>query len=209
MLLTTKDVSFKYRGGDAMSFPDVALAKGESWLLLGRSGSGKTTFLHLLAGLLTPVSGQIEMMGQDLARMNQSERDRFRGKHIGIVFQKPHYVRALGVEENLRLARSLAGLPPAPAVLTGLLERLQIGHYARKQVSRLSEGEKQRFSIALALSTEPALLLADEPTSSLDDQNCQEVLTLLQTQAALHHSSLFIITHDQRLKDQFPHQIQL
>jgi putative ABC transport system ATP-binding protein len=208
-MLTTKQLQFSYTRNQVMNFPDFNLQKGEHWLLLGQSGSGKTTLLHLLGGLLSPTSGSIQIGNTELGQLRASALDQFRGKNIGIVFQKSHFVRALTVGENLALAQQLAGLKPNRERIIELLERLNIGDKLRLKPDRLSIGEQQRAAIARALINQAPIILADEPTSALDDHNATEVINLLEEQAKAQGSTLLVVTHDKRLKDRFPNQIAL
>jgi len=208
-MLTTKQLQFSYTRNQVMNFPDFNLQKGEHWLLLGQSGSGKTTLLHLLGGLLSPTSGSIQIGNTELGQLRASALDQFRGKNIGIVFQKSHFVRALTIGENLALAQQLAGLKPNRERIVELLERLNIGDKIRLKPDRLSIGEQQRAAIARALVNQAPIILADEPTSALDDHNTNEVINLLEEQAKALGSTLLVVTHDKRLKDRFPNQIAL
>lgn len=208
-MLTTKQLQFSYTRNQVMDFPDFSLQKGEHWLLLGQSGSGKTTLLHLLGGLLSPTSGSIQIGNTELGQLRASALDQFRGKNIGIVFQKSHFVRALTIGENLALAQQLAGLKPNRERILELLERLNIGDKLRLKPDRLSIGEQQRAAIARALVNQAPIILADEPTSALDDHNATEVINLLEEQAKALGSTLLVVTHDKRLKDRFSNQIAL
>ncbi len=208
-MLKTKNLEYAYDGKTWMKFPDIDCKEGEHWLLLGLSGSGKTTLLHLLGGLRTPKKGDVIIANTNLAELSPSKLDRFRGKHIGIVFQKPYFVRSLSVEENLKLAQLLAGQPVSVDRIKELLERLNVAHKLKSKTDALSSGEQQRVAIARALINKPNIILADEPTSALDDKHCQEVLQLLETQAAQEKATLLIVTHDARLKEKFANQINL
>ena len=208
-MLQTKNLKFSYDGKTLLDFPDINCQKGEEWLLIGQSGSGKTTLLHLLGGLRKPKHGEVIIDGKNIANLSSSALDAFRGKNIGIVFQKPYFVRALNVEENLLLAQQLAGEKQDSQYIISLLEKLNIGHKLKSKTDSLSEGEKQRVAIARALVNRPAVILADEPTSALDDKNCQEVIDLLEKQAEEANATLLIVTHDGRLKDLVKNQIQL
>lgn len=208
-MLQTKDLKFTYDGKNLLDFPDINCQRGEQWLLIGQSGSGKTTLLHLLGGLRKPKNGDVIIDGKNIRQLSSSALDEFRGKKIGIVFQKPHFVRALTVVENLELAQQLAGSKVDRNYIVTLLEKLNVGHKLHSKTDNLSEGEKQRVAIARALVNRPAVILADEPTSALDDKNCQEVISLLETQAEEANATLLIVTHDGRLKDLVKNQIQL
>lgn len=192
-----------------MDFPDVSCGRGEQWLILGESGSGKTTLLHLLGGLRKPQKGQIVIGDTDITSLRGQHLDIFRGRNIGIVFQQAHFVRSLTIQENLLLAQKLAGMSTDLSQVHQLLARLNIEDKANDKPHRLSVGERQRASICRALINRPKLILADEPTSALDDHNCQEVIQLIKNQAAADEVTLLIVTHDNRLKSKFEHQIVL
>ena len=209
-MLITKNVTYSYQSSkEKLTFPDINCKNGEHWLLLGQSGSGKTTLLHLLGGLLRPKEGTIQIGDTEIQDMTAAKLDQFRGKNIGIIFQKPHFVNALTVEQNLQIAQYLANEPQDKNRIQSLLDSLNLGHKLKSKTSELSEGEKQRVSIARALINKPEVILADEPTSALDDDNCTEVLKLLEKQAKEQKATLLIVTHDTRLKKHFDNQITL
>lgn len=192
-----------------MRFPDINVNKAESALLLGQSGSGKTTFLHLLGGLLEPASGEMKIENIDFASLKGVARDHFRGKHIGFVFQKPHLIQALNVEDNLLLAQNLAGVTQDRNRCHEVLQHLGIDSKAKSKVFELSEGQAQRVSIARAVINNPDLLLADEPTSALDDVHCESVISILIELAESNGATLLIATHDQRLKSIIKTHLQI
>ncbi|MCE2789220.1 MAG: ATP-binding cassette domain-containing protein [Saprospiraceae bacterium] len=208
-MVTTSQLSFSYPGRAKISFPDISCSEKEILLVLGTSGVGKTTLLHLMGGLLSLQEGDISIKGQRLAAMSAADRDRFRGRHIGIVFQQHHFVESLNVLENCLLAQKLAGFAPDKSKAIELLDRLNMSTLGNAQIKNLSQGEKQRVAIARALMNTPAFILADEPTSALDDQNCHEVLHLLQEQAARANAALVIVTHDNRLKEIIANRVTL
>jgi putative ABC transport system ATP-binding protein len=208
-MLLASGLKFAYDGGEQMSFPDIRCDKGEHWLLLGSSGSGKTTLLHLLAGLRTPVAGEVRIGETELGSMPASQLDVFRGRNIGIVFQQPHFVRSLNVSENLLLTQYLAGVKPNQERISQMLYRLGIQHKEQAQTSELSQGEQQRLALARALINNPAVILADEPTSALDDGNTDAVINLLEEQAERSDATLLVVTHDTRLKSRFEKHIIL
>ena len=207
-MIKTESLKFSYDGKKYFNFPDINLDSGENLLIIGNSGIGKTTLLHLLAGILKPGSGSISISGLDISKFSDTELDKFRGDNIGIVFQKPHFISSLTINENLKLAQYLS-----PSKISGdakkILESLNIKDKYQQKPNQLSEGEKQRASIALALINSPSLILADEPTSSLDDFNCDNVIKLLKTQAKDHKAQLIVITHDARLKKHFKNNLNL
>ena len=177
-------------------------------MIIGSSGVGKSTLLHLLGGLLNAQNGSIQLNGKEMVGMKASILDKFRGDNIGIIFQKNHFVASLSVWENLKIAQFFGG-EEDDSKCEELLGRLNILDKAQKSISTLSEGEKQRVAIARALVNNPALILADEPTSALDDANCDEVIKLLEEQAGLAEAALVIVTHDTRLKEKVSNQITL
>ena len=206
-MLETKNLRFKYDNNLELNFPDIKTSK-ENLLILGASGVGKTTFLHLLSGLLKPMDGEIDLLGIKISKLKINEMDRFRGKNIGIVFQKPHFINSLTVKENLQLAQYISKKSDKNRIQS-LLESLGIEDKANKKTQNLSQGEKQRVSIALAIVNSPKLILADEPTSSLDDLNCDKVINILKNQASKYKAKLIIITHDYRLKKHFKNTLSL
>ena len=203
------NVSYQYKGGSSISFPQLEIAKGETCLVIGESGVGKTTCLHLMAGLMKPSVGEVVINGTSIQGLSQSEMDHFRGKNVGVIFQQNHFISALNVLENVLISQYLSGAKRDEAFGKELLSRLGIANKASKKTTNLSQGERQRVSIARAIAARPSIILADEPTSALDDTNTTEVFKLLKDQAEYLGSSLVIVTHDTRLKELIPHQIEL
>ncbi len=208
-MLQTEALSYFYNKENPLHFPDLKCERGEQLLLLGQSGCGKTTLLHLLGGLLLPKGGKISINNTDITKLSSTELDKFRGQEIGIIFQKAHFVNALTVEENLLLAQSLAGNNPDKNAVHGFLQKLNVFHKLHSKTSELSQGEQQRVAIARALVNRPSLILADEPTSALDDTNTKEVIELLEQQAKDSNACLLIVTHDGRLKERFSNRVEL
>ena len=207
-MIKTKKIEFSYDNDFIFKFEDIKLKNEENLLILGNSGIGKTTLLHLLSGLLKAKSGSIELYGKELTKFSSFQLDRFRRDNIGIVFQKPHFVNSLTVKENLELAQYIADKKDNKRIET-ILNNLNISDKINKKTNELSQGEKQRVSIALAIVNSPKLILADEPTSSLDDDNCSNVIKLLKKQASDFGAQLIVITHDSRLKKHFKKSIKL
>ena len=207
-MIKTKEVKFNYDNQVFFDFPDIKLKGGENLLIIGNSGIGKTTLLHLLAGLLKLNSGSIELFGKELRKLSSYQLDRFRKNNIGIIFQRPHFVNSLTVKENLQLAQYIADKRDNNRI-ESILKNLNILDKSNKITNQLSQGEKQRASIALAIVNSPKLILADEPTSSLDDSNCSNVIKLLKKQATEFGAQLIVITHDSRLKKHFKKSIEL
>ncbi len=203
-MILIEGMRFGYDRENILDIERLEVAQGQHFLFLGNSGSGKTTLLHLVAGLLRPRRGTITVAGQDITQMPSTVLDTFRGQHIGLVFQKPHLISALSVHQNLRLAQYVAGLPNDEARIHETLRDLGLERKKKAPIATLSQGEAQRITIARALLNKPKVILADEPTSSLDDDNCDRVIGLLQHQARKYYATLIISTHDQRIKDRIP-----
>ncbi|RZJ72331.1 MAG: ATP-binding cassette domain-containing protein [Flavobacterium sp.] len=208
-MISTKNIRFAYRNGTTFNFPDITTSSGQGLLITGGSGKGKTTLLHLLGGLLRPQAGEVIVGDTNISSLSEGKLDRFRGKNIGLVLQQSHFVASLNVLDNVVLASWLATGKEAIQKARQLLEQLDLKDQMQKLPSQLSVGQQQRVSIARALINEPKLLLADEPTSSLDDENAFIVAEMLSNLAKQYGSALVIVTHDHRLKERFPNQISL
>lgn len=208
-MISTKNITFSYNKEQSFILPDLHCDVGSTILITGDSGKGKTTYLHILAGLLRPTTGTIEINKTDIVPLSESKNDAFRGQNIGIVFQKSHFVSALTVLENLEMASWLACGKKNSARAKILLEQLNITNQSNKLPSQLSIGQQQRVSIARALMNEPKVLLADEPTSSLDDKNAEKVMELLTSLSKEYKAALVIVTHDSRIKEKFSNRITL
>ena len=208
-MLQAKSLTFSYNKTTFFSFPSITCDSSEALLITGNSGKGKTTLLHLLAGLLRPKKGEILIDEIDISQLSEKNLDQFRGKNIGLILQQSHFIASLTVLENVVLASWLASGKKATEKAEQLLTELDLHSQIHKLPSQLSIGQQQRVSIARALINEPKLLLADEPTSSLDDENAMKVADLLEKLAKNYKASLVIVTHDQRLKNKFANQIHL
>ncbi|MDW3193227.1 MAG: ATP-binding cassette domain-containing protein [Cytophagales bacterium] len=208
-MIQTESLTFQYAKETSFAFPDISLDKGEHLLMLGKSGVGKTTLLHLLAGILSPKSGKVVVEAQELSALSKIKLDRFRGQHVGLIYQKPHFVQSLTLKENMFLVQYLAGKKQDLIRVKEVLTQLDMQDQLNKSPNKLSQGQQQRASIAMAMLNKPAVILADEPTSSLDDENCTNVIQLLKDQSEEVGASLIVITHDARLKDQFQNSIAL
>lgn len=202
-MISVNSLSYKYPGGREIRFDNFAVSRGEHILLLGESGCGKTTLLHLLGGLLRGANGSIRINNNELISLSETELDQFRKKHLGFIFQKNHLISALNVQQNLLLAeKDLSRIEQ-------LLSSLNLSDLKNKKVTTLSHGQAQRVAIARALMNKPEVILADEPTSALDDKNCEAVVDLLLNVATVNQSTLVIATHDSRLKSKINRQIKL
>lgn len=207
--LEIRNLTFAYRSRSVLRLDELIVRRGETCAVIGPSGCGKSTLLHLIAGLLKPAQGSIVVCGQRVDVLDGGACDRFRGQNLGIVFQRLHLLPALSVLENLVLAQQLARVPRDAEAARELLHILGGGDLAAVRPTRLSQGQAQRVAIARALVHRPALLLADEPTSSLDDENAERAIELLRTQARAIDAALLIVTHDRRIRGRLGRELAL
>lgn len=208
-MIETKALSFAHAGQQQVDYPDIKLPAGQSLLVSGKSGSGKTTLLHLLSGLLPLQQGEVIINGKKLTELSSRQLDVFRGQQIGLILQQHYFVQSLSAGENIKLASFLSEKKLDENWYKELVEKLGIQKLLLKMPAQLSTGEQQRVSIARALLNRPALVLADEPTSSLDDDNSHTVAQLLKTLCSEIDTALVIVTHDNRLHADFKQQIIL
>ncbi|SEJ69177.1 putative ABC transport system ATP-binding protein [Dyadobacter sp. SG02] len=208
-MISSNQLRFSYSAQKKFNFPDIHCNDKETLLILGQSGRGKTTLLHLLALLLTPESGDVVIAGKSVKNLTPQEITATRAKNIGIIYQRPHFVSSLSVMDNILLSNYLANQKEDRQKARHLAEELGFAEHLSKKTNQLSQGEQQRVSIARSLMNNPNIILADEPTSNLDDDNCHRVIQLLKKQSAQISASLVVVTHDQRLKDEFPNQVFL
>lgn len=208
-MIKTTTLEFSYNYENSFVFPAIECAAGDTLLITGDSGTGKTTFLHLLSGLLTPKKGEIIINNENITKLSATNLDNFRGKNIGLILQKPYFVNALSVLENIQTVSWLTNKKQNTQKAKEILSLLGLENQFTKKTSELSVGQQQRVNIARALINEPKIILADEPTSSLDDKNTKIVANLLHDLAKKHKAALLIVTHDQRLKNIFSNQIIL
>lgn len=207
-MIQSSALSFSYKEV-GFQFPDINCLASDSLVITGQSGVGKTTLLHLLAGIIKPESGKIFIDSQNICDLSGQKLDKFRGKNIGLILQQPHFIEALTVRENLIFSAWLSTNKKLNAEADFLLNELGIFQQKDKLPTQLSVGQQQRLSIARALMAGPRVLLADEPTSSLDDENTAIVASLLQNLSQKFESALIVVTHDERLKQIFPNHINL
>jgi putative ABC transport system ATP-binding protein len=209
----------QYVGPDGSVVPVIdvehfALGGGEQVALVGSSGSGKTTLLHLIAGILTPDSGKIrftngEATGVDIAAMTEAQRDVFRGRHLGYIFQTHHLLPGFTAMENVLLGMSFTGRSPDPAWAKHLLDEVGLSERLHYKPAKLSVGQQQRVAIARALANRPNVVLADEPTGALDPVNAQQALGLIRKLCDEVKASLLIVSHDPAITQQLPRQVSL
>ena len=209
-MIRLEGLRFGYRlDAPVLQLDRFELAEGRDLLIAGPSGCGKTTLLHLIAGLLVPSAGRVVVDGQDLAALSPAARDRFRGRRIGIVLQQFHLLPTITAMQNLLVAQSIAGLPVDRGTATSVLNALGIDERLDAFPHQLSVGQQQRVAIARALVNRPRLVLADEPTSNLDDAAAAAVIDLLLSATQRQGATLVVATHDSRLKSRIATELAL
>ncbi len=187
---------------EALKDVSLEITEGEFVAVMGASGSGKSTLLHLMAGLMPPTSGSVHIGGEDIAKMSDSRKTKFRRKNIGVVFQQFNLIPTLTAEENIRLPAQLErGMEVSDSRLDELLELLEIKDRRRHRPDALSGGEQQRVAIGRALLVDPAIILADEPTGNLDSTNGTTICTLLRKLCTEQKRTLVVVTHDKNVAD--------
>jgi len=213
-VLSLHNVSKSYREADGnllevIRLRQLELGAGEQVALVGQSGSGKSTLLNLIAGILLPDTGEIVVNGTDPTKLSEAARDRFRAANIGYVFQSFNLLQGFTALENVLLGQMFAGGHSGTERATKLLETVGLGKRLHHKPRALSVGEQQRVAIARALVNEPPLVLADEPTGSLDAKNGEVVLQLLRKICAENKHTLLVVTHDPTVQKQFEKVVRL
>ena len=203
-MIQTSQLSYRYGNGPAITFADLNEPQGATLLLRGASGSGKSTWLALAAGLLRAGGGQIKVAGQDLGALKAVALDAWRARTIGFLPQKLHLSEALTVRGNLAMAQWAAGAQDDANRIAQVLATLGLGDLADRKPSQLSGGQAQRVALARAVLLAPKVILADEPTASLDDEAAYAALALLQATAQSCNATLVIATHDARVAQALP-----
>ena len=196
-----------------LSAPHFSIERGEDLAIVGASGSGKTTLLHVIAGIIAPDEGVVQINGVDIASLSESKRDRFRAAHIGCVYQTFNLLQGLTARENILAATMFAGSGVRSRETEGRLERLAerfgIQGKLRQKPRELSVGEQQRVAVARALINKPALILADEPTASVDAHNARAVIDAMRELAREEGASVIAITHDAAAQAMFSRSVAL
>ena len=198
-MIYTQGLRYQYPHGPLLVFADVQVPQGAALVLRGNSGSGKSTWLALVAGLLSATAGSVTVAGSDPGALTHSARDAWRARTLGFLPQKLHLSEALTVRQNLNLVYFAAGLPVDPAAVAQALQALGVAELAARRPSQLSGGQAQRVALARAVLLKPRVILADEPTASLDDTSAAAALQLLASSAQLSGATLVIATHDRRV----------
>lgn len=204
-MIRTQGLAYRYPGAEALlSFPDVDVAQGAVLLLSGPSGCGKSTWLALVAGLVAPTAGTVEVAGQPLHALKNIAADAWRARAIGFLPQKLHLSAALSVQHNLAMAQWAAGQPEDAGAIQAALQALGVAELAGRKPAQLSGGQAQRVALARAVLLQPRVLLADEPTASLDDEAAADAVGLLLNTARTQGATLVIATHDARVAALIP-----
>lgn len=207
-MIEVRDLTFNYPDSPfALALPSLSMKAGENTALIGPSGCGKTTLLNLLAGVLLPDHGVVEVAGNEVSGLGDAERRDFRIRKLGLVFQAFELLDYLSVLDNillpLRIGAGLSVTVEYRRRAAELAERLGIADKLERHPGQLSQGERQRVAVSRALLLKPSIILADEPTGNLDPANKLVVLDLLVDYAREHGATLLTVTHDRELLDRF------
>lgn len=213
-MIQMQQLKFRYpQSPFRLSIPELTIQSGEKVAVIGPSGCGKTTLLNLISGILVPEQGTISSTGIDLSRLNDSQRRAYRISKIGFVFQEFELIDYLNVQENILLPYMINSTLQLD---DGVQQRsrelaaaMQIDAYLKSRIDRISQGERQRVAICRALLPQPQILLADEPTGNLDPTNKRLIRDLLLEHATKTSATLVMVTHDDRLLDQFDRTIDI
>lgn len=203
-MIRTQGLSYTYPSGLRLAFPDVQVAQGAVLLLRGPSGCGKSTWLALAAALVVPGAGTLVVAGQSLQALRPAAADAWRARTIGFLPQQLHLSAALTVQQNLALAQWAAGQREDAPRIAAALQALGVQALAARKPSQLSGGQAQRVALARAVLLQPQVILADEPTASLDDAAAADAVRLLLHTARAHRATLVIATHDARVAALIP-----
>jgi putative ABC transport system ATP-binding protein len=216
--LRIRDLHFSYKRQPerrnsepwSIAIGSLELARGEQMLLTANSGAGKSTLLHLIAGLTDPQSGSVEIAGVNIHALRGAARDAFRGRQIGMIFQTFNLLTGFSAAENVAAAMLMAGLPiyAQQSRAVDLLRDLEIATPGAR-VEELSVGQQQRVAVARALACEPSLVLADEPTASLDPANANACMDLIQDQCERRGAALLCVSHDPAMAVRFSRRLRL
>ncbi len=218
ILIEVRDLQYVYPGHKTptIQIPDFSVVRGEELFLYGPSGTGKTTLLELLSGVLKPTQGTLKILGCDFAQMTDADRDAFRAEHMGYVFQNFNLIPYLTVKENIQLPLHLSAARRArlesvdtEMVIRAICGNLGIANLLDKKVIELSVGQQQRVAVARALIGKPDILLADEPTSALDTDHREKFLNLMFELSELYGTTVVFVSHDRSIEKLFTRSISL
>lgn len=214
VILNAQNISKTYQDGKisttVLHNVDLSVQAGERVAIVGSSGSGKSTLLHILGGLDMPTTGDVLLQGHSFLGLNEAQRGHLRNKHLGFIYQFHHLLAEFSATENVAmplLMRSDVSVGEAKKRANELLEQVGLSHRLTHRPSELSGGERQRVAIARALVTRPALVLADEPTGNLDEENAYAVFELLSHMQQQYQTALLMVTHDKSLASRADKQL--
>ncbi|WP_068547110.1 lipoprotein-releasing ABC transporter ATP-binding protein LolD [Thalassotalea crassostreae] len=214
-VLVCQDLVKEYQQGPqitkVLTGLDLAVEAGELLAIVGSSGCGKSTFLHLAGALDTPTQGSVKIDNTDIYQLSDSQRADFRNKHLGFIYQFHHLMMEFSAEENVAMPLLIRGDKPAQALAAAkeMLEKVGLSHRFSHRPSQLSGGERQRVAIARALVTKPSLVLADEPTGNLDFETAEQIFQLIQELNRSENTSFVVVTHDLTLASRMDRQLKL
>ena len=210
--LAISDLRYRYRRRDpwVVDVAHLDLAPGEPMLLTGGSGQGKSTLLHLISGLMDPLGGRVLIGGHDIHALHGAKRDLFRGRHVGVIFQSFNLLHGFTAQENVMAALMFSAIPRRQHRRRArtLLQRLDIDHPHRNP-DRMSVGQQQRVAVARAVACEPDLVLADEPTASLDPENAEIAMQLIREVCREQGAALLCVSHDPAMEPRFERRASL
>ncbi|MBW3596845.1 MAG: ABC transporter ATP-binding protein [Planctomycetes bacterium] len=207
-MLLLENVKKSYREPDGgvlpvLDIPRFTVDAGEQMVLVGRSGCGKTTLLHVIAGISRPDAGRVQIDGRDVAKLSESGADNFRAAMLGFIFQTFNLLPGFTALENVLLGMTFARRKYNPGRARELLDRVGLSHRSHHKPGQLSVGEQQRVAVARALANEPKLLLADEPTANVDPGNQQNIIDLIRGVCKEEGVALVLVTHGEEVASQF------
>lgn len=215
-IIEIQNLKFSYHASSpVIDIVGLAIKKGERIFLHGPSGSGKSTLLNLFAGVLAPQEGSIKILDKDIGKFSHSGRDQFRGDHIGFIFQRFNLINYLSIAENISLPCRTSKVrkqnlhDSMDVEIAHLVEHLNLKPYINKTVSKLSVGQQQRVAVARALIGNPEIVIADEPTSSLDDDVTDKFIELLLKECDEKKTTIIFVSHDKRLAKYFDREVEL
>ena len=211
MIVEISNLEVVYDGGagslKVLDVPEWTVHRGEQVALFGASGSGKSTLLHVISGLLPATSGRVSICGEEISSMGEAARDHFRARHIGYIFQSFNLLEGYTAVENVLLGMTFSGAKPDHGFAADILSELGLGDRLNHRPSQLSFGQQQRVAAARSLANKPELILADEPTGSLDPRRAQDVLGHLRGICKQHGCTLILVSHEAAIIEQFEQSV--